>query len=72
MSVKKVLVAGAGQMGAGIVQVSALAGLDVVMIDIADEFVQRGFAGIEKGLGRMVDKGRIEAAARDAALGRII
>ena len=71
MSVKKVLVAGAGQMGAGIVQVSAVAGLDVVMIDVADEFIAKGMAGIEKGLGRMVDKGRMEAAARDAALARI-
>ncbi|MCX6364870.1 MAG: 3-hydroxyacyl-CoA dehydrogenase NAD-binding domain-containing protein [Actinobacteria bacterium] len=71
MTVKKLLVAGAGQMGAGIVQVSAVAGLDVVMIDVADEFIQRGLAGIEKGLGRMVDKGRLEAAARDAALARI-
>ena len=39
MTVKKLLVAGAGQMGAGIVQVSAIAGLDVVMIDVADEFL---------------------------------
>jgi 3-hydroxybutyryl-CoA dehydrogenase len=58
-------------MGAGIVQVSAVAGLEVVMIDVADEFIQRGMAGIEKGLGRMVEKGRMEAAARDAALARI-
>jgi len=71
VSVKKLLVAGAGQMGAGIVQVSAVAGLDVVMIDVADEFIQRGMAGVEKGLGRLVDKGRMEAAARDAALARI-
>jgi len=71
MTVSKVLVAGAGQMGAGIVQVSAAAGLDVVMIDIADEFIARGMAGIEKGLGRLVDKGRMEAADRDAALSRI-
>ena len=71
MTVSTVLVAGAGQMGAGIVQVSAVAGLDVVMIDVADEFVARGMAGIEKGLGRLVDKGRMEAADRDAALARI-
>jgi 3-hydroxybutyryl-CoA dehydrogenase len=64
-------VAGAGQMGAGIVQVSAVAGIDVVMIDVADEFIAKGMAGIEKGLGRMVEKGRMEAAARDAALARI-
>jgi 3-hydroxybutyryl-CoA dehydrogenase len=72
VNVKKVLVAGAGQMGAGIVQVSAVAGLDVVMIDIADEFVAKGMAGIEKGLGRLVEKGRMEAADREAALGRIV
>jgi 3-hydroxybutyryl-CoA dehydrogenase len=71
MALSKVLVAGAGQMGAGIVQVSAVAGLDVVMIDIADEFIARGMAGIEKGLGRLVDKGRMEAADRDAVLARI-
>ena len=71
MSVNKILVAGAGQMGAGIVQVSAVAGIDVVMIDVADEFIARGMAGIEKGLGRLVEKGRMEAAARDAALARI-
>jgi len=71
VTVKKLLVAGAGQMGAGIVQVSAVAGFDVVMIDVADEFIRRGMAGIEKGLGRLVEKGRMQAAARDAALARI-
>ena len=71
MSVNKLLVAGAGQMGAGIVQVSAVAGIDVVMIDVADEFIARGMAGIEKGLGRLVEKGRMEAADRDAALARV-
>jgi 3-hydroxybutyryl-CoA dehydrogenase len=72
VSVKKLLVAGAGQMGAGIAQVSAVAGLDVVMVDVADEFIQRGMAGIEKGLGRLVEKGKLQAADRDAALGRIV
>lgn len=72
MGISKVLVAGAGQMGAGIAQVAAVAGLDVVMIDVADEFIERGMAGIRKGLGRLVDKGRMEAAARDAALARIV
>jgi 3-hydroxybutyryl-CoA dehydrogenase len=71
VSVQKLLVAGAGQMGAGIVQVAAVAGLEVVMIDVADEFIQRGVTTIEKNLGRLVEKGRLEAAARDAALARI-
>jgi 3-hydroxybutyryl-CoA dehydrogenase len=71
VSVRKLLVAGAGQMGAGIAQVSAQAGLEVVMIDVADEFVARGVAGIEKGYARLVEKGRMDAADRDAALARI-
>jgi 3-hydroxybutyryl-CoA dehydrogenase len=71
MKVQKLLVAGAGQMGAGIAQVAAQAGLDVVMIDVAQEFVDRGMAGIEKQLGRAVDKGRLAAGDRDATLGRI-
>jgi 3-hydroxybutyryl-CoA dehydrogenase len=71
VSVRKLLVAGAGQMGAGIVQVAAQAGIEAVMIDVADEFVAKGMDGIEKGYGKMVDKGRMEAADRDAALARI-
>ena len=71
MKVQKVLVAGAGQMGAGIVQVAVVAGLQATMIDVADEFVAKGMAGIEKQRGRAVDKGRLSADERDAALGRI-
>ena len=71
MSVQKLLVVGAGQMGAGIVQVAAQVGIDVAMIDIAEEFVAKGMKGIEKGFGRLVDKGKMESADRDAALARI-
>jgi 3-hydroxybutyryl-CoA dehydrogenase len=72
VSVSRVLVAGAGQMGAGIVQVVAQSGLDVVMTDVADEFVERGMNAITKQLARLIEKGKIDAAARDAALGRIV
>lgn len=72
MTVRRLLVAGAGQMGAGIVQVAAQNGLDVVMTDVADEFVERGMAGIRKQLARLVEKGKIDAAAGAAALGRIV
>ena len=59
-------------MGAGIVQVSAVAGLDVVMIDVADEFIAKGMAGIEKGLGRDGREGPHGGRrGRDAALARI-
>ena len=71
MEVQKLLVAGAGQMGAGIAQVAAQAGIDVVMIDVAQEFVDKGVAGIEKQLGRAVEQGRIAQADADAARARI-
>ena len=71
MKVSKVLVAGAGQMGAGIVQVAVQAGLQATMIDVADEFIAKGMAGIEKQLARAVEKGRMGADDRDAALARI-
>jgi 3-hydroxybutyryl-CoA dehydrogenase len=68
---KKLLVAGAGQMGNGIAQVSAQAGYEVVMIDIAQEFVDKGMAAIQKNLGRAVDRGKLSAEDRDATLARI-
>jgi 3-hydroxybutyryl-CoA dehydrogenase len=71
VEIKKLMVAGAGQMGNGIAQVSAQAGYEVVMIDIAQEFVDKGMASVTKNLGRAVDKGRMSAEDRDAALARI-
>ena len=71
MKVEKLLVAGAGQMGAGIAQVAAQAGMRVVLTDVADEFIARGIAAIEKNLGRQVDKGKLEPAAREQALAAI-
>lgn len=62
---------GAGTMGAGIAQVAAAAGLDVVLIDTEDSLVERGVERIESGLGRLVDKERMITEDRDAALARI-
>jgi 3-hydroxybutyryl-CoA dehydrogenase len=67
----KIMVLGAGTMGAGIVQVAAQAGHDVVVRDIKQEFVDRGIAGIAKGLEKMVAKGKMEAEKKDAILGKI-
>ena len=67
----EVAVIGAGQMGNGIAHVFAVAGLDVAMIDVADAALQRGLATIEKNLDRQVKKGALDAATKDAALGRI-
>jgi 3-hydroxybutyryl-CoA dehydrogenase len=59
---KKIVVVGAGTMGAGIAQVIAEAGYDVVLGDISEEFVQRGFGIINKTLAKAVEKGKLDAA----------
>ena len=71
MEVKTFGVIGAGQMGNGITQVAAMSGLNVIMNDIKDEFVERGLATITKILTRGVDKGKMTADEKDAVLGRI-
>ncbi len=71
MEIKTIGVVGAGQMGSGICQVAAASGFSVIMNDIKDEFVERGFATIEKSLGRMVKKEKITAEDQKAILGRI-
>ena len=64
-------VIGSGQMGNGIAQVAATAGLNVIMSDIKIEFAEKGLANITKILSKNVDKGKIDAAEKDAILGRI-
>ncbi|MBA3818670.1 MAG: 3-hydroxybutyryl-CoA dehydrogenase, partial [Deltaproteobacteria bacterium] len=64
-------VVGAGQMGQGIAQVAAQAGLDVIMVDAALDFAQAGVGKIKKTLDRLVEKGKLEADARDQVLGRL-
>jgi 3-hydroxybutyryl-CoA dehydrogenase len=63
---------GAGQMGAGIAQVSAIAGYKVVLSDVDAARAQAGKDGIAKQFARAVEKGKMEAAAADAALTRIV
>ena len=71
MSIKTFGVIGAGQMGNGITQVAAMSGLNVIMNDIKDEFVERGLATITKILARNVDKGKMTDDEKNAVLGRI-
>ena len=71
MELKTFGVVGAGQMGNGIAQVAAMSGLQVIMNDIKDEFVQRGLKNITNILTRNVDKGKMSAEEKDAILGRI-
>jgi len=71
MEIKTLGVVGAGQMGSGIAQVAAASGLSVVMNDIGDEFVEKGFSAIEKSLDRLVKKEKITKEDQDSILGRI-
>jgi 3-hydroxybutyryl-CoA dehydrogenase len=71
MSLSKIGVIGAGLMGNGIVQVSAAAGCDVVMVDVSDAALERGLAMLTSSLDRLVKKEKLTAADRSAALGRI-
>ena len=71
MDIQTVGILGAGQMGSGIAQVCAIAGIDVIMRDINDAAVQRGIAAITSNFDRAVGKGKMDAAQKDAALARI-
>jgi 3-hydroxyacyl-CoA dehydrogenase / enoyl-CoA hydratase / 3-hydroxybutyryl-CoA epimerase len=70
-SLKKIGIVGAGFMGAGIAQVSAAAGLEVVLIDRDQETADKGKAGLHKALSDRVMKGRMKGAERDEWLARI-
>ena len=70
-AIKTVAVVGAGQMGSGIAQVAAQAGLSVVLADATPELALRGFGRLQAALGKLVEKGKLPAADRDAVLGRI-
>ena len=71
MAIDKIAVLGAGQMGNGITQVAACAGYEIIMIDIKQEFVDRGVSAIEKSLAKLVSKERMSQTDADAARARI-
>ncbi|HEX3030758.1 MAG TPA: 3-hydroxybutyryl-CoA dehydrogenase [Bacillota bacterium] len=71
MGINRVGVLGAGTMGAGIAQVAAQAGLEVLLIDVQESFVERGLSGIAKNLSKAVEKGKLAAGERDAIMGRL-
>ena len=72
VSIQSVGVIGAGTMGNGIAQVCAVAGLNVVMVDINDAAVERGLSQISKSLDRLVKKETLTPEAKEAALKKII
>ncbi|HML33098.1 MAG TPA: 3-hydroxybutyryl-CoA dehydrogenase [Sporomusa sphaeroides] len=71
MNFNKILIIGAGQMGAGIAQVMAQNGLQVVLRDIKEEYVQKGINGIERNLDKSVAKGKLSVETKTAVLSRI-
>ena len=71
MSIKTIGIVGAGTMGNGIAQVCAMAGLQVAMVDISDAAVERGIATLMGSLDRLVNKDKLSAADKAAALSRV-
>lgn len=69
--IKKIGVIGAGLMGSGIAQVAAQAGFEVVMRDINDKFIERGFEAIKKSLRLSLEKGKMTQGQAEEILGRI-
>jgi len=71
MAIKRVGVLGCGLMGSGIAQVSATAGYPTTVKEVADDFLRKGIASIEKSLGRVVEKGTITPDKRNETLANL-
>jgi len=71
MEIKKVGVLGCGLMGAGIAQVAASAGFQTVVREVSEEFINKGFGGIEKSLAKFAEKGTITADRQQEIRGRL-
>ncbi len=72
MSIKKIMVVGAGQMGGGIAQVAAQSGFEVVLNDLKPEFVDKGLDFMAKLLDRGIAKGKVTVEEKTATLARIV
>ncbi len=68
MTIKKIFVVGAGTMGNGIAQTAAVSGFEVTMMDVVPEQIERAKKTIEKSTAKLLEKGKITAAQREAAL----
>ena len=71
LTVRRLGVVGAGQMGGGIAQVAAQRGLEVVLVDVTQEQADKGKAKLVAGLAKLVERGKLSAEDRDAAVARI-
>jgi 3-hydroxybutyryl-CoA dehydrogenase len=71
MAIQRVGVVGCGLMGSGIAQTAIQAGFPVVVREVTDDLLKKGFASIEKNLNRLVEKEKLSAGDRDQVMGRL-
>ena len=71
MDIKTIGIIGAGRMGAGIAQVMAASGFEIILMDIKDEFIRRGIDNIKKGLAKALEKGKITPEEKEKAITKI-
>src|SRR5919108_3309389 len=72
MEIRKVGVLGCGLMGSGIAQVAATAGFETVVKEVSDDLIAKGFAGIDKSLGKFAEKGTITSDQQREIRGRLL
>ncbi len=71
MSIERVGIVGGGQMGGGIAEVCAKAGVDVIVVEMTDELADKSLAAIHRSLDKAVERGKINEAGREAALANL-
>lgn len=71
MTIRKVGVLGCGLMGAGIAEVAAKSGCETVVREVAQDFLDKGMGRLRSSLDKAVEKGKLDAATRDATVGRL-
>jgi 3-hydroxybutyryl-CoA dehydrogenase len=71
VSIEKIGIVGGGQMGGGIAEVCAKAGVDVIVAEVNDELAERSLAGITRSLDKALDRGKLDAEGRAAALANL-
>jgi 3-hydroxybutyryl-CoA dehydrogenase len=71
MSIQKVGIVGGGQMGGGIAEVCAKAGIDVIVVEMTDELAARSKTGVERSLAKALERGKIDEGGLDAAVARL-
>ena len=70
-SINKVGVLGCGLMGSGIAQISAQAGYNTVVVEVEQKFLDKGMTGIDKSLGKFVEKGKMSADDKNSCMSRL-